>query len=307
MTPESQTWSSNGKLLITGEYLVMEGALSLALPLRVGQSLKTERTNNNFLHWQANKLNGVWFTADYELPSFRLVYSDDKIIAERLKRILLAAVDINASFLANSIGYNVTTDLGFYPEFGFGTSSTLISNIAMWAEINPYHLLQKTFGGSGYDIACADKTNPIFYQLVNDEPKVINVDFYPIFKDNLYFIYLGKKQSSTDGIMAFNEQGKFSSIDINNISVITKEIIKTRSLSEFEQLLTEHEQIMSKVLKLRTAKSIYFNDYTGAVKSLGAWGGDFVLVTSAKPESKLRSYMQNKGFDTVLTYDELVL
>ncbi len=307
MTSESQTWSSNGKLLITGEYLVMEGALSLALPLRVGQSLKTERTNNNLLHWQANKLNGVWFTADYELPSIKLVYSDDNILAEKLKKILIAAKDINASFLANSIGYNVTTDLGFNPEFGFGTSSTLISNIAMWAEINPYHLLQKTFGGSGYDIACADKTNPIFYQIVNNEPEVTDIDFHPIFKDNLYFVYLGKKQSSSDGILAFNEQCKFTSKDINSISVITKEIVKTKSLSEFEQLLTEHEQIMSKILKLPTAKSLYFNDFIGVVKSLGAWGGDFVMVTYDESEDSLRKYMQNKGFDTVLTYDELVL
>lgn len=307
MTSESQTWSSNGKLLITGEYLVMEGALSLALPLRVGQSLKTERNNNSILHWQANKPEGVWFAADYKLPSLKLIYSDDKILAEKLNRILLAAVDINANFLANSDGYNVITDLGFNPEFGFGTSSTLISNIAMWAEINPYHLLQKTFGGSGYDIACADKTNPIFYQIVNNEPKVLDVDFHPVFKDNVYFVYLGNKQSSSDGIIAFKEQSEFTSKDIDSISVITKEIVKTRSLYEFEQLLIEHEQIMSKILKLPTAKSLYFSDFTGVVKSLGTWGGDFVMVTYDKSEDKLRKYMQNKGFDTVLTYDELVL
>ena len=306
MTSESQTWFSNGKLLVTGEYLVMEGALSLALPLRVGQSLKTEKNNNNIIHWQANKNNGVWFTADYELPSLKLVYSDDKMLAEKLREILLVAKGMNNDFLANNVGYNVITDLGFNPEYGFGTSSTLISNIALWARINPYLLLQKTFGGSGYDIACADKANPIFYQIVNNDPEVTDIDFHPFFRDNLYFVYLGKKQSSLDGISAFKKQGSFTYMDIDSVSEITKEIVKTKSLIEFEQLLAEHEQIISKVLKLPTAKSLYFSDFTGVVKSLGAWGGDFVLVTNRESESKLKNYMQNKGFDTVFSYDELV-
>jgi len=306
LTSESQTWFSNGKLLVTGEYLVMEGALSLALPLRVGQSLKTEKNNNNIIHWQANKNNGVWFTADYELPSLKLVYSDDKMLAEKLREILLVAKGMNNDFLANNVGYNVITDLGFNPEYGFGTSSTLISNIALWARINPYLLLQKTFGGSGYDIACADKANPIFYQIVNNDPEVTDIDFHPFFRDNLYFVYLGKKQSSLDGISAFKKQGSFTYMDIDSVSEITKEIVKTKSLIEFEQLLAEHEQIISKVLKLPTAKSLYFSDFTGVVKSLGAWGGDFVLVTNRESESKLKNYMQNKGFDTVFSYDELV-
>lgn len=307
MISEKQTWSSNGKLLLTGEYLVMEGALSLACPLNVGQSLSVERINSKRLSWQANKPNESWFTANYELPTLMLIDTDDISLAEKLLEILMAAKTIDGSFLSDEYGYHVTTNLGFNPESGFGTSSTLISNIAQWASINPYILLQKTFGGSGYDIACANKTNPILYQIVNNDVKVTDIDFNPVFKENLYFVYLGKKQSSSDGILAFKEQGEFIYKDIESISGITIGIVKTTSLSEFEQLLTDHEHIMSKVLKLPTAKSLYFNDFTGAVKSLGAWGGDFVLVTSIEPESNLRNYMQNKGFDIVFRYDELVL
>jgi len=66
-----QTWYSNGKLLITGEYLVMEGALSLALPLNVGQSISAERNNNNHLFWQANKPDGNWFTANLRTANIK--------------------------------------------------------------------------------------------------------------------------------------------------------------------------------------------------------------------------------------------
>ena len=34
---ETQTFYSNGKLLITGEYVVLDGAKALALPTKFGQ------------------------------------------------------------------------------------------------------------------------------------------------------------------------------------------------------------------------------------------------------------------------------
>ena len=35
--------------------------------------------------------------------------------------------------------------------------------------MNPYILLFDTFGGSGYDIACAEAEGPVLYQLLEDE------------------------------------------------------------------------------------------------------------------------------------------
>jgi len=37
------TCYSNGKLLLTGEYLVLEGATALAVPTKFGQDLKVEK------------------------------------------------------------------------------------------------------------------------------------------------------------------------------------------------------------------------------------------------------------------------
>ena len=42
---------SNGKLLITGEYLVLDGAKAFALPTKFGQNLIVEKGNN-----QGNKM-----------------------------------------------------------------------------------------------------------------------------------------------------------------------------------------------------------------------------------------------------------
>jgi len=307
LSSDIQTWSSNGKLLITGEYLVMEGAFAMALPLKKGQSLSICKNDANILRWQANTLDGIWFTADYDLNTLDIIVTDNTVLAQKLQDILIATRGLSHTFLTDNMGFNVETDLDFNPEFGFGTSSTLISNIAIWADVDPYKLLGKTFGGSGYDIACARNVNPLFFQLVDSNPIITDVNFSPLFKDNLYFVYLGKKQSSVDGIEAFRKNASFTSSDIDAISEISMKLIKSETLSDFDKLLTEHELIMSRVLKMPTVKSLYFSDFPGAVKSLGAWGGDFVLMASDLPEIELKHYLHKKGFDTVFRYDELVL
>ncbi|MFK5854564.1 MAG: GYDIA family GHMP kinase [Bacteroidota bacterium] len=307
MSSGIQTWSSNGKLLITGEYLVMEGALSFALPLKVGQSLSVSKNNSKILRWNAIGPNGAWFTAGYELSLFKILSTDNTNLAHKLRDILTTVRKMSSSFLMDKLGFDVVTNLDFDSEYGFGTSSTLISNIAMWADVNPYKLLEQTFGGSGYDIACAQSDSPILYQREGDTIRVTNLNFNPTFTKNIYFVYLGNKQNSSDSIASFKKQGKFNSSDISRITDITNELIKTNELQNFQNLLDEHEVILSKILGLPTVKSLYFSDFSGTVKSLGAWGGDFVLVTTSETEENLRTYMNAKGYNIIFSYDELVL
>ena len=58
------------------------------------------------------------------------------------------------------MGTRVETQLEFPREWGLGSSSTLISNLGLWAETDPYDLLSATLGGSGYDIAAARSESP---------------------------------------------------------------------------------------------------------------------------------------------------
>lgn len=305
MSLKSQTWKSNGKLLISGEYLVLEGAKALALPIVRGQSLKVQTTNSGILNWCAKTPAGTWFNASYSLPYLKILSTDDKKIAEKLKNILLSSIKLSGKdFLGDGCDVETVTD--FNPEFGFGTSSTLITNIANWACVNPYELLENTFGGSGYDIACSSNSKPLLFQKTADGNCIKNVDFNPVFKDKLYFVYLGNKQSSTSSIIDFRKNCNYSSLDIDTISEITDELVITKDINEFEDLLSEHELIMSSILKLPTVSSSHFNDYPGAVKSLGAWGGDFVLITCHEEETHFKKQMKNLGFNTVFKFEELV-
>jgi hypothetical protein len=45
-----------------------------------------------------------------------------------------------------------------------------------------------------------------------------------------------------------------------------------------------------------------FADYPGVVKSLGAWGGDFVLATQL---DHAKVYFPQAGYATVLGWDDL--
>ena len=53
---------SNGKLLITGEYLVLDGAKALALPTKYGQYLTVTSGTNQEIHWTSfDNDNSIWF------------------------------------------------------------------------------------------------------------------------------------------------------------------------------------------------------------------------------------------------------
>ena len=57
-------------------------------------------------------------------------------------------------------------------------------------------------------------------------------------------------------------------------------------------------------LHIPTIKEELFPDYNGSIKSLGGWGGDFVMVTAR--ENTL-TYFNEKGYDTILSYSEMAL
>jgi hypothetical protein len=60
--------------------------------------------------------------------------------------------------------------------------------------LNSGKLQNLTFNGSGYDVAVALEAKPIIYSLKQQKPVYHPVVVNPAFADNLYFVYLGKKQ-----------------------------------------------------------------------------------------------------------------
>lgn len=302
-----KTFYSNGKLLITGEYVVLDGARALALPTKFGQNLIVEESNNDLIHWKSFDHDGsIWFEDTISFSSIieKKQYDDIHNIKNTLIEILHEAYKINSNFLTESKGYKITTELTFPKFWGLGTSSTLINNIAQWLEIDAFELLKNSFGGSGYDLACAQNNAAIIYQLIEDKPVVETIVFHPDFTSKIYFVYLNKKQSSKEAIASYLD--KQGSIDktISIINGITKTIANSTEAREFALALQQHEIEMSTILEMPTVQESLFEDFNGVVKSLGAWGGDFVLAIAKENPT---DYFKDRGYSIVIPYSEMIL
>ena len=292
---------SSGKLLITSEYAVIDGACALAVPTKLGQSMTVIDKEDPGIHWIAKDVDGnIWFENHFQIHDFRPTPQTDET-ASRLQQILLVARELNSDFLTKSTGVIVETQLDFSRDWGLGSSSTLINNVAQWAGVDPFYLQKKVFGGSGYDIACAQKHNPITYQLVDQQPTVIDVAFAPPFQEHLFLVYMNQKQNSRTSIQ--NHYRGVSDEVRNALSALTKRFVKTQSASEFQTLMLAHESIISKLIGIPPVQQTMFADYDGVVKSLGAWGGDFVLACGPKNS---KAYFSAKGYAVCIPYSELI-
>lgn len=298
---------SHGKLLITGEYAVLDGAKSLALPTRYGQKLKVTTIETPIIHWKSLDVDGaVWFETTFQLEALKNPaeqFPDCGEVEKTLVKLLKAAKKLNPEFLKNEQGFKVETQLEFPRNWGLGSSSTLINNLGQWAQVDAFQLLWNGFSGSGYDIACAQNDGPLIYQVLQKKPTIEKVTFHPPFNENLFFVYLDK-QNSREGIARYRSVIGHKEQLISKVNEITSALLKTQNLTDFEALLNQHEKLISKTIQLPTVKSELFKDYFGSVKSLGAWGGDFVLATGNEDSP---DYFKNKGYTTIIPYQKMIL
>lgn len=288
--------------MLTGEYAVLQGASSIAIPTVKGQSLEVKLLldSNRILEWTSFDVDGKeWFNGLFDLDKNEFTISTNESIAKTLKVILREAR--NNSVFLDSNSYSVVTRLDFNREFGLGSSSTLLCNIAQWANIDPFNLLDSSFGGSGYDLAVAQSNSAIKFWRSDNSPNWLKSKFNPSFKSELWFVHLNQKAISRNEIKV---PFSFKEVQLERINTISEQFLSCESIEEIEKLINEHEEIVSNALNRKTVKENLFSDYPRSIKSLGAWGGDFILVTAKDNELE---YFRNKGYNSIFNYSELIL
>lgn len=299
----------HGKLMITGEYFVLDGATALALPTQLGQHLRISElsSSEHLLYWVAlNSQHKIWLQLTFETENFTCLNTMSPE-AQALSAILRAARILNPTFLVLPKDIAAETRLEFPNDWGLGSSSTLIYNIAQWAQVDAFELLKNTLGGSGYDVACAGNASPLLYRLEKGHAEVISTHWKPNFSHHIYFAHLGQKQSSPEGIKYYRQQLTDKVHQINEINRINTALLHCKQLDEFETLINEHEILIGDALKMIKVSDTIFADYWGSVKSLGAWGGDFVLLTNNKSKEELAAYLNTKNINTFFSWEELIL
>ena len=293
---------SPGKLLITSEYFVLDGALALAVPTKLGQELLyTEVQNEKSNVFWTTKVEGQnWFTLEFCYKNWEIITTNDVERANFIIKVLKNIQQRSDVVMQENHSYVLSSNIEFPADYGLGSSSTLMNNLAEWAQIDAFQLNEISLGGSGYDVAVAQQKSAILYQ---NQPRTIKkIDFKPAFLDDLILVYLNQKQDSREGINAFRSQKK-SLVLRDKFSEITNEVVKCNDLVMFSELMMLHERMLSEFLNIETVKQKYFEDAPVFVKSLGAWGGDFVL--SAK-FGDYKNYFLEKGFTRIFNYKGLV-
>ncbi len=299
-------FQAHGKLLLSAEYMVMHGSKALAVPLQKGQTLEIKHTESKqFFSWKAYYNSKLWFAADFDPGTLKILDATNPEMALRLKNIIQACIEMMPSFQESLFRKDAVTRLDFSPDYGFGSSSTLISLLAEWAEVNPLDLHFMVSEGSGYDVACALADGAITYKLRDDLPQYQHIPFYPSFRENIWFAWLGRKQPTESHLREVARKINPGFDTIYKFSELTRAMIEATTLSEFRLVMEEHEEELSRILgKERISSS--FKSLPGSIKSLGAWGGDFVMIASEVGRESLEAYLAGEGIHTLYSYEELV-
>ena len=302
-------YKGNGKLLLSGEYFVLDGANALALPTRLGQRFKVKEQSRGYdLVWKSyDRDENLWFEAKYSLYNFKILQSTDEEKAKWLGKLIHACCKQNSEFLSTWKGYQVISNIDYPIEWGLGSSSTLINFLAEWADINPYILLFDTLGGSGYDVACARAEGPLIYQMGEESISIDHLGKSLPGSKYLYFVYSGITQETQQEVDQYQKKIKPDTDLIKRISEISLDFSSTSSYSKLVELVGEHEEIMSGYLEKKKIKDSLFPDFWGQIKSLGAWGGDFYLAVSNKGKEKTQEYFKAKGYTEFFEYDQIIL
>lgn len=301
---ETESFFSPGKLLLTSEYLVLDGALALAVPTILGQEMKVEELSKfeNIIIWKAYHENKEWLSVKIDSRDWKILECNIQNSAEFILKVFKIINELNPKKFIEKQSYLFETNLQFPANSGLGSSSTLMANIARWAGVNPFLLNEKSLGGSGYDIAVAEENSAILFHKIEGENLIEKVQFNLSFLEDLILIHLNQKQDSREGIELYRSKEKSETL-INRFSSITESIIKTKNLEEFSLLMEMHEKELSRFLGLETVKNRHFPDCPVFVKSLGAWGGDFVL---SRKFPDYQSYFQSKNFTNIFDWKEIV-
>ncbi len=367
------SWFSRGKLLLTGEYVVLKGAAALALPVKFGQGLEWwgDRSARK-LEWDTFVKGEKWFSAVFTVSGdgYAVESSSDATRAGFIVKILNAAARLTHERLPAG---RAESSVGFDMGWGLGSSSTLISNIAWLFDVNPFALHFMVSEGSGYDIACARSDMPLVYRLedsrpldgrplqddrppdespvrndsrkdgprpdgppppgrtaeaggatdaekddehgedrIGDSPMPVyrHISFNPPFSGDLYFAYTGRKQDSAGSVAGFlSGAGAEKSVPDNvlgRISEITAAVTEVTDADSFVGLLEEHDRLIGSLTGALHPREGVFAGFPGYVKPLGAWGGDFVLVTWKEGYGRLKNLLEQKGIDVVLPWDKII-
>ena len=295
-----RSYFATGKVMLTGEYLVMNGFDCIALPTKLGQwmhvwDFDTPDDSSDFILYQAKDLHGnVWFETKILLPNFELVdpAQIENIQADRLVGILKLA---DSDFWETGKSWRIETQLEFERVWGLGSSSTLVKLFADFLHLDPMNIQFEIFGGSGYDVAIAQLQKPMVYCLTADDSNWKYWRLEEYFTKDWYLVFYGQKIDSRNSLSSVQDELNDIAEDEFYTAQFDKIISQTRiasNIMELESSLEMYQMLLSKALMLPTTYDILGIKPVnkGLCKWLGAWGGDMILINKTILDAYPRAF-----------------
>lgn len=306
MSTESRSFIARGKLLLTAEYVVLDGVPAVAVPTHLGQRMVvTEEMGLPFLSWTARAYDGsIWLEGSLERTSDGWSSKEQNTSSGlvRLSELLRAAEHLRGTPLP---GGSVETFLEFPNDYGWGSSSTLIALVAQWADVDALALHFATQNGSGYDAVCALSSGPIRYTRTGPASAQwgpVSLAHWP--HSTLYLVHLGSKQRSEQDVVRYRSLTSDPHL-IAAVGKASENLLRASSPQKWSDAARAHEAAVSRVLGREPVGTTHFSSYPHAVKSLGAWGGDFVLAQVLEASDLL--WLKEHGYTTVLPWSDCVV
>lgn len=268
--------------------------------------MKVAESQGAEVHWITKDHKGnKWFECKLNLIDFAIDKTNDEEKAQFIQTLIKSAAQLNSDFLSKWKKYKITCDLGFDPSWGLGTSSTLIANLAAWAELSPFELFFDTQEGSGYDVAAAVSAGPLLYQKSEEELSFETFDWNKELADAICVFYQGHKQSSLEEVRAWKSNKVWKQKDVKQVSDISESLADCENIADAMALLGDQLKLMERILD-RTAYDGRFSDFEGLIKPLGAWGGDFGLALHHEV-AYTQKYLAEKGIETVFRLGDILV
>ncbi len=298
-----RSFFSRAKVILLGEYAVLHGADALCLPLKTGQHLNVENNSQALIHWKWSYKHKV--LADFTLEPETLELNSTAAGNPQWAVSLIKLIRNQQPGFLKTNPRNLHFINYFPPEWGLGSSSATISALCRLADANPYLVNQKLMGGSGADIACATAHSWVLYRNHLPEPPRWELPFDYALKEYTYFIYSGKKQATAEHLENVRSGKKPSHAEWDKLNHYVYRFLGISNVIDAVDLLQTHEDFIAQRIGMQPLANS-FPDFPGAIKSLGAWGGDFFMALSNQPAGFVKDYFIHKGYPVVFTWEELV-
>lgn len=282
-----QTFYAPGKILLCGEYLVLNGFNGIAVPTKLGQWLEVFEFKT-----PDNKKDSIIYTAiDFE--GNKWIEWQSEISNIQKHEITKDAEEFLVNFLKllpknswkKGFSYRFETRLEFNQKWGLGSSSTFISLLCQYFRLDPFKIEQKLLGGSGYDIAIAELKKPLIFWK-NENGANFRIWSASITQQgNWNIVFLNEKVNSRKSSELIKEALEEISSDaayqlqfqkIIEMIEMANDIYTVEAALEMYQLLLGQITNLPSPYQLLNIKPVK----QGLCKWLGAWGGDMMLVNN---------------------------